>query len=285
MNTNVFKFVGAAIVRKYLKNLIENVAYSIFLSMRCVKDIDAADVLEPGTPYASGGMKIHKSLESFNLNSANLSDHVSRDRKSVHDLALDFNFPGIHMASSRFKIPEHSYGGGDVSENESEYSSNAGESPAENGSTAMGEKLKLAFELNNAESFKGEYACWLIKSVLLKGFMYLTDNHILFYAALPEQQLMIRRQGFLGKRSNPSKQYTNLYFLLKGSVLSYYDNSTVGCPSGLAMTITTNATLGLVLSSRGHRFKNDRLYISLKKAQERFQDCHDSQKVLLASGH
>ena len=34
-----------------------------------------------------------------------------------------------------------------------------------------------------------EYPCWLLKSVLLQGYMYITDRHILFYAYLPKKSV------------------------------------------------------------------------------------------------
>ncbi|KAF9586552.1 Sterol 3-beta-glucosyltransferase [Lunasporangiospora selenospora] len=40
---------------------------------------------------------------------------------------------------------------------------------------SVAEKLRAAFE----------YSCWLARSVLLPGYMYLTSNHICFYANLP----------------------------------------------------------------------------------------------------
>lgn len=39
-----------------------------------------------------------------------------------------------------------------------------------------------------------EYPCWLLQSVLLQGYMYITLNHICFYAYLPKKSV--------------SKQYT-----------------------------------------------------------------------------
>lgn len=92
---------------------------------------------------------------------------------------------------------------------------------------AIAEKLRMVFELKEAEAFRGEYSCWLIRAVLLKGYIYVTDYHLMFYACLPpEKQGSVRHQGFIMKRSNTSKQYYTYWFQLKGDRLSYYDNST-----------------------------------------------------------
>jgi len=32
-----------------------------------------------------------------------------------------------------------------------------------------------------------EYPCWLLKSVLLQGYMYITTRHVCFYAYLPKK--------------------------------------------------------------------------------------------------
>lgn len=34
-----------------------------------------------------------------------------------------------------------------------------------------------------------EYPCWLLQSVLLQGYMYITLNHICFYAYLPKKSV------------------------------------------------------------------------------------------------
>ena len=38
-----------------------------------------------------------------------------------------------------------------------------------------------------------EYPCWLLQSVLLQGYMYITQNHICFYAYLPKKSVSISR--------------------------------------------------------------------------------------------
>lgn len=35
--------------------------------------------------------------------------------------------------------------------------------------------------------FSKEYPCWLLKTVLLQGYMYVTTNHLCFYAYLPKK--------------------------------------------------------------------------------------------------
>ena len=37
--------------------------------------------------------------------------------------------------------------------------------------------------------FVSEYPCWLLQSVLLQGYMYITEHHICFYAYLPKKSV------------------------------------------------------------------------------------------------
>lgn len=47
------------------------------------------------------------------------------------------------------------------------------------------EKLQMVFDLPEKEKYYKEFACWLVRSVLLKGYMYVTEKHLCFYSALP----------------------------------------------------------------------------------------------------
>ncbi|KAF9907442.1 Sterol 3-beta-glucosyltransferase [Linnemannia zychae] len=88
----------------------------------------------------------------------------------------------------------------------------------------VAEKLQAAFGYPELEDFIGEYSCWLARSVLLPGYMYLTTNHICFYANLPSGQDVIQKEGFFAKKSRTTKQFTRYWFILKNDVLSYYGN-------------------------------------------------------------
>lgn len=43
-----------------------------------------------------------------------------------------------------------------------------------------------------------EYPCWLLQSILLQGYMYITQKHICFYAYIPKKHVGIPFL-FLGK--------------------------------------------------------------------------------------
>ena len=86
-----------------------------------------------------------------------------------------------------------------------------------------------------------EYPCWLLQSVLLQGYMYITAHHICFYAYLPKKSVgnavllgsrsvlivkknVIAKSGYLAKRGKQNHKYSRYWFTLKGDVLSYYND-------------------------------------------------------------
>ncbi|KAL1310862.1 hypothetical protein AAFC00_001094 [Neodothiora populina] len=91
-------------------------------------------------------------------------------------------------------------------------------------SLALPEALKDIFDFENAEEVIAEYKCWYLQSVLLEGYMYITQNHISFYAYLPKKGNVVIKSGHLSKRGRHNPQYRRYWFVLKGDVLSYYQN-------------------------------------------------------------
>jgi sterol 3beta-glucosyltransferase len=60
-------------------------------------------------------------------------------------------------------------------------------SEKEQSSSELAKKLMDIFSLPEMEEVVSEYPCWLLKSVLLQGYMYITTRHICFYAYLPRK--------------------------------------------------------------------------------------------------
>lgn len=90
----------------------------------------------------------------------------------------------------------------------------------------LASKLQEIFALPVEEEVVREYPCWLLRSILLQGYMYLTRNHICFYAYLPRKEDQVLKSGYLAKRSKNTRRYWRYWFVLKNDVLSYYENST-----------------------------------------------------------
>ncbi|KAI9656715.1 MAG: Sterol 3-beta-glucosyltransferase [Trizodia sp. TS-e1964] len=100
-------------------------------------------------------------------------------------------------------------------------------------SSSLALRLMEIFKFEKPEAVISEYPCWLLQSVLLQGYMYITQQHICFYAYLPKKSNIVAKSGFLGKRGKKNPTYSRFYFELKGDVLSYYnDRSDLYFPHG-----------------------------------------------------
>lgn len=94
-------------------------------------------------------------------------------------------------------------------------------------------RLMEIFAFAEPEEVIEEYPCWLMKSVLLQGYMYITQRHICFYAYLPKHANEVVKSGYLYKRGQKNPKYNRYWFRLKGDVLSYYtDPSDLYFPRG-----------------------------------------------------
>ncbi|GIJ82901.1 sterol 3-beta-glucosyltransferase [Aspergillus pseudoviridinutans] len=94
-------------------------------------------------------------------------------------------------------------------------------------------RLMDMFGFDKPEKVLVEYACSLLQSMLLQGYMYVTEGHICFYAYLPKKSTVAIKSGYLYKRGRKNPKYSRYWFSLKGDVLSYYaDPSNLYFPSG-----------------------------------------------------
>ncbi|KAK6349991.1 Sterol 3-beta-glucosyltransferase [Orbilia brochopaga] len=164
--------------------------------------------------------------------------------------------------------------------------------------TALSEKVQTIFHLPELEEVQSEYPCWLLKTVLLQGYLYITDHHICFFAYMPKKQNAVLKSGHFYKRGRKNSRYSRYWFTLKGDVLSYYsDASELYFPSGnidLRYAIHAYAeegskdhTFTLVTNSRKYEFKADSATSAIEwtKALEkvifRIHNDGDSVKVVI----
>jgi sterol 3beta-glucosyltransferase len=96
----------------------------------------------------------------------------------------------------------------------------AGSSPA----GLLATRLMEIFGFEEPESVVAEYPCWLLQTVLLQGYLYITRRHICFYAYLPKKSASVVKTGYLYKRGRQNPKSSRYWFTLKGDVLSYYSN-------------------------------------------------------------
>ncbi|KAJ5629082.1 hypothetical protein N7490_011310 [Penicillium lividum] len=106
------------------------------------------------------------------------------------------------------------------------------EQPQISGS-ALSSRLMEMFGFERPEKVLVEYACALLQSMLLQGYMYVTERHICFYAYLPKKSTVAIKSGYLSKRGRKNPKYNRYWFVLRGDVLSYFvDPSNLYFPSG-----------------------------------------------------
>jgi sterol 3beta-glucosyltransferase len=60
------------------------------------------------------------------------------------------------------------------------------------GSTSLAQRLMDIFGFDEPENVISEWPCWLLQSVLVQGFLYVTQKHICFYAYLPKKAVSRR---------------------------------------------------------------------------------------------
>ncbi|KAJ5986100.1 hypothetical protein N7451_010465 [Penicillium sp. IBT 35674x] len=99
--------------------------------------------------------------------------------------------------------------------------------------SALSSRLMEMFGFERPEKVLVEYACALLQSMLLQGYMYVTEGHICFYAYLPKKSTVAIKSGYVSKRGRKNPKYNRYWFVLRGDVLSYYaDPSNLYFPSG-----------------------------------------------------
>ncbi|KAF4536622.1 hypothetical protein BFW01_g5324 [Lasiodiplodia theobromae] len=88
----------------------------------------------------------------------------------------------------------------------------------------LSQRLMEIFGFEEEEKVVSEYPCWLLQTVLLQGYLYITQKHICFYAYLPKKTKEITKSGYLSKRGRT--MWNRSWFILKGDVLAYYNDPT-----------------------------------------------------------
>ncbi|KAL0091342.1 UDP-Glycosyltransferase/glycogen phosphorylase [Phycomyces blakesleeanus] len=68
-----------------------------------------------------------------------------------------------------------------------------------------------------------EWPCYIIRSAIVPGFIYLTDKHICFYASLVHSQ--VKKNSKYNNAIKMSTSYQRCYFDLKNDVLAWYENA------------------------------------------------------------
>lgn len=67
------------------------------------------------------------------------------------------------------------------------------DSDLDDGLSPLAKKLVQIFQFDTPEEVIEEYPCWLLQSVMLQGYMYITTKHVCYYAYLPKKAVSILR--------------------------------------------------------------------------------------------
>jgi len=89
----------------------------------------------------------------------------------------------------------------------------------------LAEKLKEVYELEDIREVWAEMPCWLLRSVLLQGYMYLTNSYLCFFAHMPSREDQVLKSGSLNKKAQRTKRWIKHWFVLKNDALSWYQSS------------------------------------------------------------
>lgn len=89
----------------------------------------------------------------------------------------------------------------------------------------LAEKLREIFDIDVLREVWAEMPCWLLRSVLLQGYMYLTNSHICFFAHMPSREDQILKSGSLSKKATRTKRWIKYWFVLKNDALSWCQSS------------------------------------------------------------
>ncbi|CAA7259988.1 unnamed protein product [Cyclocybe aegerita] len=91
--------------------------------------------------------------------------------------------------------------------------------------TRLAQKLKEVYDLEDIQEVWAEMPCWLLRSVLLQGYMYLTNSYLCFFAHMPSREDQVLKSGSLNKKAQRTKRWIKHWFVLKNDALSWYQSS------------------------------------------------------------
>lgn len=172
------------------------------------------------------GHKLMQSLPRLSLKTQK-EKHKSRSPSSDATSSSSKSHPRdapvmsrLLTAEAEFQADYEKMHGDDQVYKDNESRGRSDSSPA----TLLALRLMEIFGFEKPEKVVAEYPCWLLQSVLLQGYLYITRNHICFYAYLPKKSHTIAKTGYLSKRGKSNPKYKRYWFTLKGDVLSYFSN-------------------------------------------------------------
>ncbi|KAI8086740.1 UDP-Glycosyltransferase/glycogen phosphorylase [Halteromyces radiatus] len=93
---------------------------------------------------------------------------------------------------------------------------------------SIDQTVQLIFHLPRTEKLQAEWPCYIVRSAIVPGFLYLTEQHVCFYASLPSNQQGYHKTGYMMIKTSRKmgNYYRRCYFDLKNDVLAWYESAT-----------------------------------------------------------
>ncbi|KAK7207814.1 hypothetical protein BZA70DRAFT_272268 [Myxozyma melibiosi] len=92
-------------------------------------------------------------------------------------------------------------------------------------SSALAEKLMTVFGYKKKEEVLHEFPCYLLKSILLQGHMFITAKHIAFFAYIPQKTHTTFKSGTLSRKLHSPGRYSRFWCVVKDNVFSYFNSA------------------------------------------------------------
>ncbi|KAL0076355.1 hypothetical protein J3Q64DRAFT_1666352 [Phycomyces blakesleeanus] len=152
------------------------------------------------------------------------------------------------------------------------------------GDTSAVAEMMSVFELSPLERWIGEFPCYLVRLVTLPGFLFLTEKHVCFYAALPGKDA--QKTGYLSKKKHrTSPRLTRFYFELRNHVLSWYESAeskyrplgTIHLEQIIQVEESSTKPLGIILATDSRRFE---LHADSDVSQKEWQVLEELQRAV-----
>lgn len=84
--------------------------------------------------------------------------------------------------------------------------------------------LAKIFEFDAPEEVRAAWVCFYMEKVLLQGEMYITSQHVCFFAWLRKKSGQVK-SGYMSKQGKRDPRYSRFWFTLKGDILTYYKDA------------------------------------------------------------
>ncbi|KAN0063197.1 Sterol 3-beta-glucosyltransferase [Thecaphora frezii] len=198
-----------------------------------------AKKLSPGSNVGGLGSSHVKRAESGRYGLADLSIDTGEEGDSEDSGAAEtmpFGEQSDSVLGEPFEPPAATYAPTDdvdphlqavsnVSDAEDADASSKGPSRSGDDRDQLLAQLRRLFDLEPAEELISAHRCWLFRSVLLQGHVYLTTGHLCFYAYMPSRENRLLRAGPMGKLTRRTHRFSKHWATLKSGLLSWFDNA------------------------------------------------------------